>query len=83
MILSEERRQQAVENIKYRALDLELPRMVKTNLIGMLENGLISSVNPIFLPLFYESLEKTAGGSVSEPSAEAGRQSPQAVGDVI
>ena len=74
VILSEERRQQAVENIKYRSLELELPRMVKTNLVGMLENGLISSVNPMYLPLFYESLEKAAGRSVSEPPAEAGRQ---------
>ena len=74
VILSEERRQQAIENIKHRALELELPRMMKTHLVEMLENGLISSVNPMFLPLFYESLEETAGGSVSKPAAEAGRE---------
>ncbi|HEX7535221.1 MAG TPA: CarD family transcriptional regulator, partial [Syntrophales bacterium] len=61
LILSEERRQQAIENIKHRSLELELPRMVKTNLVGMLENGFISSVNPMYLPLFYESLDKAAG----------------------
>ncbi len=61
VILSEERRQQAIENIKHRALELELPRMTRTRLVEMLENGLISSVNPMFLPLFYESLERDSG----------------------
>ena len=65
VILSEERRQRAIENIKHRALELELPRMMKTHLVGMLENGLISSINPMFLPLFYESLEEKAGGTAS------------------
>ncbi|MGZ3594661.1 MAG: transcription-repair coupling factor [Syntrophales bacterium] len=74
VILSEETRHQAIENIKRRSLELELPRMVKTNLVGMLENGLISSVNPMYLPLFYESLERGAGVSISEHPAEAGRQ---------
>ncbi|MGO9214252.1 MAG: transcription-repair coupling factor [Syntrophales bacterium] len=74
VILSEERRQHAIENIKHRSLELELSRMVKNNLIGMLENGLISSVNPMYLPLFYESLEKGAVGNVSEHQAEAERQ---------
>jgi transcription-repair coupling factor (superfamily II helicase) len=74
VILSEERRQQAIENIKHRALELELPRMTRTRLVEMLENGLISSVNPMFLPLFYESLERTAGGSVALSTAEAGRE---------
>lgn len=55
VILSEERKAQAIENIKRRALELEIPRMMRTSLIEMIENGLISSVNPMFLPLFYES----------------------------
>jgi len=76
VILSEERRQQAVENIKHRALELELPRMMKTHLVGMLENGLISSVNPMFLPLFYESLEETAGGSYSKTPTVSGKEYP-------
>jgi transcription-repair coupling factor (superfamily II helicase) len=74
VILSEERRQQAIENIKYRSLELELPRMVKTNLIGMLENGLVSSVNPMYLPLFYESFDNKKEVSVSGSPVEAGRQ---------
>ncbi len=74
VILSEERRQQAIENIKHRAVELELPRMTRTRLVEMLENGLISSVNPMFLPLFYESFVRTAGGSVAQSTAEAGRE---------
>lgn len=70
LILSNERRQQAIENIKNRALELELPRMARTNLVGMLENGLISSVNPMYLTMFYESLEKRVGGRVPEPQTE-------------
>ncbi|HUH65566.1 MAG TPA: transcription-repair coupling factor [Syntrophales bacterium] len=60
VILSGERRARAVENIKHRSLELELPRMTKARLIEMLENGLISSVNPMFLSLFYETLDKSA-----------------------
>ena len=74
VILSEERREQAIENIKHRALELELPRMVKSHLVETIGNGLISSVNPIFLPLFYESLEETTGASVIQPTAEAGKE---------
>ena len=55
VILSEERKTQAIDNIKRRSLELEIPRMMRTSLIEMIENGLISSVNPMFLPLFYKS----------------------------
>lgn len=55
VILSPDRKKQASENIRQRAIELELPRMMRTRLIDMIENGLISSVNPMFLPLFYES----------------------------
>ncbi len=56
VILSDERRRQAVKNIKYRANDLDLPRMAKTRLVETMEDNIISSVNPVFLPIFYESL---------------------------
>lgn len=55
VILTEERKNHAIENIKRRALELEIPRVTRTRLIEMIENDLISSVNPMFLPLFYES----------------------------
>ncbi len=57
VILSEDRRYQAIENIKYRALEQELPRMTRMRLIEMIENDLISSINPMFLSLFYGSFD--------------------------
>jgi len=58
VILSENRKKQSIENIKQRSLELEIPRMMRTRLIEMIENDLISSVNPMFLPLFYESFAR-------------------------
>ena len=55
LILTEDRKKRAIDNIKQRALELEIPRMMRTRLIEMMENNLISSLNPMFLPLFYES----------------------------
>ncbi len=54
VILSDERREQAIRNIKHRANALELPRMAKTRLVETMEENIISSVNPVFLPIFYE-----------------------------
>jgi transcription-repair coupling factor (superfamily II helicase) len=59
VILTEYRKKHAIDNIKQRAIELEIPRMMRTRLIEMIENNLISSVNPMFLPLFYESLAGT------------------------
>ncbi|MCX5854363.1 MAG: transcription-repair coupling factor [Deltaproteobacteria bacterium] len=61
VILSEERKQQAASNIRHRANELELPRMVKTRLVEMMENNVMSSVNPLFIPMFYESLDHEQG----------------------
>ncbi len=58
VVLSEGRRKQAVENIKYRSNTLELTRMVKTRLWETMEEDIVSSVNPLFLSLFYESLQE-------------------------
>ncbi|HYA15301.1 MAG TPA: transcription-repair coupling factor [Syntrophales bacterium] len=74
VILTEDRRQQAIENIKYRAIEQELPRMTRTRLIEMIENDLISSINPMFLSLFYESLEKMSREIMSEPPSKAEKE---------
>ena len=58
VVLSDGRRKQAVENIKYRSNALELTRMVKTRLWETMEEDIVSSVNPLFLSLFYESLQE-------------------------
>ena len=60
VILTEGRRRRAIENIKFRALELEFPRVTRSRLTDMIENDLISSVNPLFLPLFYESLKEVS-----------------------
>jgi transcription-repair coupling factor (superfamily II helicase) len=56
VILSEDRRQRALQNIRFRAKALELPRNVRDQLSEMIDAGLSASLNPLFLPLFYASL---------------------------
>jgi len=67
VIFSEDRRQKALQNIRYRAKTLELPRNVRDRLSEMIAAGLSTSFNPLFLPLFYESLapDDTSHFSVS------------------
>ena len=55
VILTPMRKQQAIRNIRHRANELELQGMMKSRLLEMMENGLVSSINPLFFPLFYES----------------------------
>lgn len=66
VILSEERRQRALQNIRYRAAALELPRNVRDRLSETIDAGLSTSFNPLFLPLFYESLAPTSPDSPTE-----------------
>jgi len=51
----------AVRNIRRRADDLSLPREIRNRLVDSLKNGLTNSINPIFLPLFYESYDNNGG----------------------
>jgi transcription-repair coupling factor (superfamily II helicase) len=60
VILSPARRARAISNIKFRANEMELPKQMRERLTGMLINGLVSSVNPLFLPLFYERFTEGA-----------------------
>jgi len=55
VILTPERKQQAIRNIRQRANELELQGIMKHPSLDMIENGLVSSINPLFLSLFYES----------------------------
>ncbi len=55
VIFSEARKQQAIRNIRTRADELELPRLVRDRLTEMIGQNLISSINPLFLPLFYHA----------------------------
>ncbi len=53
LILTDRRKQRAVRNIRLRANDLELPRQVKDHLTEAINNDLLSSLNPMYLALFY------------------------------
>ncbi len=55
MILSAARRQLAVTNIRRRANELGLSVLLKNRLLEAVANGLSTSINPLFLPLFYEA----------------------------
>ena len=55
VILTPERRERAVRNIRRRSNELELPRGTKTKLAEMMATGLGASVNPLFYPLFYDA----------------------------
>jgi transcription-repair coupling factor (superfamily II helicase) len=53
VILSDARKQKAIRHIRNRTDELELPRLVRGRLTEMIGQNLISSINPLFLPLFY------------------------------
>ena len=55
VILTPERRERAVRNIRRRSNDLELPRGTKAKLVELMATGLGASVNPLFYPLFYDT----------------------------
>ncbi len=48
----------ATRNIKRRADDLSLSREIRNRLVDTLQNNLADSINPVFLPLFYEAYDK-------------------------
>jgi len=54
VILTPERRERAVRNIRRRSNDLGLPRGTKAKLAELMATGLGASVNPLFYPLFYD-----------------------------
>lgn len=53
VIFSEERKARAIENIKRRSMELELPKGKRLRLMETISSELFTSVNPLFLPLFY------------------------------
>jgi len=58
VILYPESRELAIRNIRNRANRLELTRMMKSRLVETMESDIVSSINPVFLPLFYETLDE-------------------------
>jgi transcription-repair coupling factor (superfamily II helicase) len=60
VILSPARRARAIANIRVQANEMELPRQTRERLTDTLMNGLVSSVNPLFLSLFYERFSEAS-----------------------
>ncbi len=58
IVMNPQTRELAVRNIKRRAGTLSLPREIRNRLVDTLQNGLANSINPIFLPLFYEAYDE-------------------------
>lgn len=69
VILSPPRQQLAVTNIRRRANELGLSMLLKNRLADAVANGLPSSLNPLFHPLFYASLGQAAAGQADAPGA--------------
>ena len=61
LILTPDRKLRAVKNIRCRANELELAPSIRNRLVEILNNGFLSSINPIFLPLFYEAMGDNEG----------------------
>lgn len=59
----------AVRNIRRRAGDLSLSREIRNSLVDTLQNDLATSINPIFLPLFYEAYDNDSGFSHNKLSS--------------
>ena len=59
----------AVRNIRRRAGDLSLSREIRNGLVDTLQNDLANSINPIFLPLFYEAYDNDSGLSRNKLSS--------------
>jgi transcription-repair coupling factor (superfamily II helicase) len=51
----------SVRNIRRRCDELSLSREIRNRLVDTLKDGLTNSINPIFLPLFYESYHGDEG----------------------
>ena len=64
LVLTEEARRRALRNLRIRAGELGLPARARDRLAEMIGNGLASSLNPQFFPLFYMD-ETEAGGLVA------------------
>lgn len=58
IILSAAGKQLAVANIRRRANELELSALIKNRLVEAVADGFSSSINPLFLPLFYASADQ-------------------------
>ena len=68
IILSAERKQSASANIRRRANELELSLLTKNRLVEAVANGSSPAINPVFMPLFYESADSQGTVPQEQPS---------------
>jgi len=59
----------ATRNIKRRADDLSLSRETRNRLVETLQNNPANSINPVFLPLFYETYDNSGESSQNKLSS--------------
>ena len=67
IILTAVAKQLAVANIRRRANELELSALIKNRLVEAVADGFSSSINPLFLPLFYASADQDGAGREESP----------------
>ncbi len=61
IIVTDERRKLARDNIRFRSDELEMPATIRAKLVAVLENSDVSSLNPLFFPLFYHNAQSEDG----------------------
>jgi transcription-repair coupling factor (superfamily II helicase) len=60
LVLNDRRKREAIRNIRIRANTLELPRQIRDNLTETVEQDMLSSLNPMYLSLFYATEDNPA-----------------------
>jgi len=57
LVLTPEGQKEALKNLRNRANDIDLSRVMRDRVVDMMENGLAQSLDPRFLPLFGPPME--------------------------
>jgi len=71
VLMTPERKRLAVQNIRRRSNELDLSRSMKDRLCDILEDELVSSINPLFLSLFYETYGRVEENGDAEQASPA------------
>lgn len=83
VIITEESRKLAMRKIKERFDELDLPKSLKNRILETLENSGSSSINPIFLSLFYGNGRQSAEYPSAEIADSERWQHPGSLADFI
>jgi len=58
ILLTEEAQSRALKNLKVRSNEIGLAKAVRDRLVEKIESHMIASINPLFFPLFYETVHE-------------------------